>query len=120
MDAVAGVLRYLDTMVDHDWEGLAACLSPDVVRLGPFGDDYHGAEAYVAFLQATLESLEGYVMRVDRVVAAGPDLVLAELSETVTIDGARLETPEAIVFDFAPDGRIARVAVFLRRSFTPR
>jgi len=45
--------------------------------------------------------------------------VLAELSETVTIDGSRLETPEALVFDLAPDGRIARVAIFLRRSFNP-
>lgn len=119
MEAVAVVLEYLGTMVDHDWEGLAACLAPDVVRLGPYGDDYRGVDDYVAFLRTTLESLEGYAMRVDRVIAAAPTVVLAELSETVTIDGARLETPEAIVFDLAPDGRIARVAVFLRRSFTP-
>jgi len=123
MEAVAMVHRYLDTMVDHDWEGLAACLSPDVVRLGPYGDDYHGVDDYVAFLRATLEALVGYDMRVDRVVPGvvpgGPEVVLAELSETVTIDDVRLETPEAIVFDLAPDGRIARVAVFLRRSFTP-
>jgi ketosteroid isomerase-like protein len=113
------VRRYLATMVDHDWQGLGACLAPGVVRLGPFGDDYHGAESYVAFLRTALESLEGYVMRVDRVRAAGSDVVVAELSETVTFDGARLETPEALVFDVGPDGRIARVAVFLRQSFTP-
>jgi ketosteroid isomerase-like protein len=118
MAAEAVVRRYLATMVAHDWEGLAACLAPDVVRLGPFGDDYRGVDAYVPFLRSTLESLEGYVMRVDRVVAAGPDVVLAELSETVEIDGKRLETPEALVFDLAPDGRIARVAIFLRRSLT--
>jgi ketosteroid isomerase-like protein len=116
---VALVRRYLATMVDHDWEGLRACLAPDVVRLGPFGDDYRGAESYVAFLRATLESLEGYGMRVDRVRAAGSDVVIAELSETVTFDGARLETPEALVFDIGPDGLIAQVAIFLRRSFTP-
>jgi uncharacterized protein (TIGR02246 family) len=122
MAADAVVRRYLDTMVAGDWEGLAACLAPDVVRLGPYGDDYHGVDDYVAFLRATLEALDGYVMRVDRVhTAAGdPDVVLAELSETVTIDGARMETPEALVFDLAPDGRIARVAIFLRRSFRVR
>jgi ketosteroid isomerase-like protein len=119
MDAVAVVRRYLDTMVAGDWEGLARCLDPDIVRLGPYGDDYRGVDAYVPFLRATLESLEGYVMRVDRIVAVGAEVVLAELSETVTIDGQRLETPEALVFDLAPDGRIARVAIFLRRSFTP-
>ena len=114
------VLEYLGTMADHDWEGLCACLAPDVVRLGPYGDDYRGVDDYMAFLRSTLESLEDYAMRVDRVIAAGPAVVLAEISETVTIDGARLETPEAIVFDLSLDGRIARVAVFLRRSFTPR
>jgi ketosteroid isomerase-like protein len=119
MDAVAVVRRYLDTMIAHDWEGLAECLDPDVVRVGPYGDDYRGPAAYVPFLRSTLESLDGYEMRVDRVLAVGADVVLAELSETVTIDGARLETPEALVFDLAPDGRIARVAIFLRRSFTP-
>jgi ketosteroid isomerase-like protein len=117
--AVGIVRRYLDAMVAHDWEGLARCLDPDVVRLGPFGDDYRSVDAYVPFLRATLESLDGYVMRVDRVVAVSADVVMAELSETVTIDGTRLETPEALVFDLAPDGRIARVAIYLRRSFTP-
>ena len=113
------VERYLGAMVAGDWEGVAACLSPDVERLGPYGDDYHGVDEYVSFLRRTIESLDDYVMRVDRVSELGPNLVLAELSETVTIDGSRLETPEALVFDLAPDGRIARVAIFLRRSFTP-
>ena len=76
------VRRYLDAMVDHDWDGLAACLAPAVERLGPYGDDYRGVDPYVAFLRATIESLEGYEMRVDRVVAAGSDLVVAELTET--------------------------------------
>ena len=102
-----------------DWEGLAQCLDPDVVRLGPFGDDYRGVDVYVPFLRTTLESLEGYSMRIDRIVAVATDVVVAELSETVTFDGTRLETPEALVFDLAPDGRIARVAIYLRRSFTP-
>jgi ketosteroid isomerase-like protein len=118
--AVGVVRRYLDRMVARDWEGLAACLAPDIVRLGPYGDDYRGVDDYVPFLRLTLESLADYEMRVDRVTAVGADVVVAELSETVTIDGSRLETPEALVFDLAPDGRIGRVAIFLRRSFTPR
>jgi len=116
------VRQYLDAMVAHDWETLRACLTDDVERLGPYGDDYHGVDEYVPFLRATIEALEGYVMRVDRVVASresGDAIVLAELSETVTLDGTRLETPEALVFDLAPDHRIARVQIFLRKSFTP-
>ena len=111
--------RYLGAMAAGDWEGVAACLVPDVERLGPYGDDYHHVDEYVPFLRRTIESLDGYVMRVDRISDVAPNVVLAELSETVTIDGARLETPEALVFDLAPDGRIARVAIYLRSSFTP-
>ena len=113
------VRRYLDAMVAHEWETLRACLTADVERLGPYGDDYHGVDEYVPFLRATIEALVDYVMRVDRVVASGDSVVLAELSETVTLDGTRLETPEALVFDLAPDHRIARVQIFLRKSFTP-
>jgi ketosteroid isomerase-like protein len=122
MDGVTTVRRYLDAMVRREWDALAACVTPDVERLGPYGDDYHGVDAYVPFLRATIEALEGYVMRVDRVVAAGDAMVVAELSETVTMNGTRLETPEALVFDLAPDGRIARVAIFLRsiRARSPR
>ena len=56
---VAVVRRYLETMVAHDWEGLAACLVPDIVRLGPYGDDYRGVTEYIPFLRRTLESLDG-------------------------------------------------------------
>ena len=114
------VQQYLDAMVDHDWDRLALCLAPDVVRLGPYGDDYRGLDDYVAFLRVTLESLDGYEMRVDRVTGGDDDqVVVAELSETVTMNGVRVETPEALVFDVGADARIARVAVFLRRSFDP-
>jgi ketosteroid isomerase-like protein len=119
MGAVQTVRLYLNAMVARDWDTLTECLAPDVERLGPYGDDYQGVDAYVPFLRGTIEALEGYVMRVDRVVAVGSDVVVAELSETVTMNGSRLETPEALVFDLDADGRIARVAIFLRKSFAP-
>jgi ketosteroid isomerase-like protein len=119
MDTVQTVRRYLDSMVVGDWDALTECLAPDVERLGPYGDDYRGVDAYVPFLRATIGALEGYAMRVDRVVATDEHVVVAELSETVTMNGTRLETPEALVFDLDARGRIARVAIFLRRSFSP-
>jgi ketosteroid isomerase-like protein len=117
--STAIVRRYLETMPARDWTTIATTLDPDVERLGPYGDDYRGVDAYVPFLRATIEALDGYEMRIDRIVATGERVVVAELSETVTMGGKRLETPEALVFDLAADGRIARVAIYLRKSFTP-
>jgi hypothetical protein len=31
------------------------------------------------------------------------------------VDGVRTEFPEALVFDFAPDGRIQRVDIFIKQ-----
>ena len=39
-DAGTVVERYLERLVAHDWEAMAACLAEDVVRVGPFGDTY--------------------------------------------------------------------------------
>ena len=73
--------------------------------------------AYTAFLADVLPSLPGYGMNVDRVVYAG-SVATAELSETVDVDGTPLVTPEALVFDLAPDGRITRLEVFIQRGAT--
>ena len=46
------VERYLTAVAGQDWETLAACVAPDVRRVGPFGDVYEGREEYVAYLRA--------------------------------------------------------------------
>ena len=108
------VERYLDAVVGHDWEALAGCLTEDVVRVGPFGDTYTPREPYVAFLAGLMPTLPGYSMRVDRVVYAG-SVAFAQLSETIDMDGAPVETPETLVFDLADDGRIARIGIYIQR-----
>ncbi len=116
--SVTVVERYLRSLVDHDWEGLEQTLAPDVVRRGPYLDDYRGAPAYTEFLKATLAALTDYELEIARVWGDGDGRVCAELSETVTLDGARLHTDEAVVFD-VDSGRIVAVQVFLRKSFDP-
>ncbi len=113
-DTSAVVVRYLDRMVAHDWEAMAACLAEDVVRVGPFGDTYAPRDVYVAFLSDLMPALPGYSMRVDRVQSVGRT-VLVELTEIVEIDGSPLETPEALVFDLDDDGRIAHIAIYIQR-----
>lgn len=111
----ATVERYLAALARQDWDALAACLTDDVERIGPYNDVYRGREPYVAFLAATLRALQGYELRVSRLIAGG-DTVVAELSETVDMPSGRQRTDEAVVFDLSPDGLIRHVAVFLRKS----
>ena len=113
----AVVERYLDRMVAHDWEAMAACLAEDVVRVGPFGDTYTPREPYVAFLSELMPTLPGYAMRIGRVVETGRTVVV-ELTETVTVSGSPLDTPEALVFDLDGDGRIAHIAIYIQRLGT--
>ncbi len=110
----AVVERYLERLVAHDWAAMAECLADDVVRVGPFGDTYTPKEPYVAFLSALMPSLQGYAMRIDRVVAAGA-VVVVELTETIEVAGAPLETPEVLVFDLDAEGRIAHIAIYIQR-----
>jgi hypothetical protein len=108
------VERYLDRLVAHDWDAMAACLARDVVRVGPFGDTYSPRDAYVAFLTALMPSLPGYSMQVDRVVSSGRT-VLVELTEFVDVGGSPLETPEALVFDLDAQDKIAHIAIYIQR-----
>jgi len=109
---VAGVVeRFLDRMVAHDWDGMAACVADDVERVGPFGDVYRGRADYVAFISGLLPTLGGYAMKVDRVVEAGR-VAVAELTETV--DG--VDTPEALVFDLDDEGLIARIGIYIQHA----
>lgn len=102
------VERYLEALTGHDWEGLRATMREDVVRVGPYDDEYRGRDAYVDFLAALMPTLPGYSMDVHRVTYAD-GVAFAELSETV----ADVVTEEAIVFELA-DGQISRVDVFIK------
>ena len=103
------VERYLTALTNHDWSELRDCLSSDVVRVGPYNDEYRGADVYVAFLSGLMPALKGYSMDVARVTYTD-NRAFVELAETV--EGVR--TDEAIVFELAEDGRIHRVDVFIK------
>ena len=107
------IRQYLHALAHADWELVRGTLAPDVVRLGPYGDDYDDRDQYVAFLERTFAWLHNYEMEIARVWGSDTQ-VCAELAETATIDGSRLRTDEAIVFDVL-DLQIARVQIFLRQ-----
>jgi ketosteroid isomerase-like protein len=117
---VTGVVeRYLDAIIAHDWDALAACLSDDgFTRVGPWGDEYPDKAEYVAFIADLMPKLPGYEMRVDRVTySADRRTATVELTETVEVDGRPHATPEALVFDLDGDpeqGRISRIQIFIQ------
>ena len=111
MDAVGG---YLDALRRQDWDALRVYLAPDVVRHGPYGDDFADRDAYVAYLADTFSMLGDYEIELHRRVGDS-DRVCVELAETATVGDQRLRTEEAVVFAVT-DGLITQVRVFLQRS----
>src|SRR6476646_12046129 len=63
MDTVGG---YLEALRAQDWEALRALFAPDVVRHGPYGDDFTDRDAYVAFLPEPFTLLGDYELAVHR------------------------------------------------------
>jgi ketosteroid isomerase-like protein len=114
--ALATVTRFFERMGASDWDAMAACLAPDVVRVGPYRDVKVGRDEYRDFLADTIEALEGYQMGIQRIWTDGTRAV-AQLSETLMVDGRPRRTDEAIVVDLGPDGLITRVEVYLQRGY---
>ena len=108
--------RYFAALRAHDWRALADTLAPDVHRTGPYCDEVHGREAYVAFLTGVIPKLPNYALDVARIRAIAGGGAVVELSETIDRDGARFRTPEALLFEFDRDGRIARVDVYIKQA----
>ncbi|HZP28122.1 MAG TPA: nuclear transport factor 2 family protein [Acidimicrobiia bacterium] len=115
-DALDAVTRFFDRMRAFDWDSMAACLADDVVRVGPYRDIKNGRDEYRDFLAETIEAIDDYRQDVQRIWADGARAV-AQLSETMNVDGRPRRTDEAIVLDLGPDGLIHRVEVYLQRSY---
>jgi len=110
------VARFFDRMAVGDWDAMAACVAPDVVRVGPYRDVKTGRDDYRAFLAETIEALEDYRLDLQRIWTDGSRAV-AQLSETLRMDGRLRRTDEAIVCDLGDDGLIHRVEVYLQRGY---
>jgi uncharacterized protein (TIGR02246 family) len=111
------VERYLAAVAGQDWETFAATMTDDIVRIGPFGDVYSGRDAYIEYLSGLMPNLPGYSMDITRVTYIDNGArAVAELSETVEVDGSPLVTPEALLFDLTPGGLVQRVEIFTRRA----
>jgi hypothetical protein len=103
-------------MAQMNWGGVAACLSDDVLRRGPYGDDYEGVQAYMSFLERTIPSLPGYRMDIDRISAIDDQRAMAEIRETIDLEDGPLVTYESIVLDVDPQGRLKEICIYIRQA----
>jgi ketosteroid isomerase-like protein len=111
------VTRYLEAVSKQDWETAEGCLADDVRRVGPFGDTYTGRVEYLEFLRKLMPTLQGYGMDIARLIVSDDGRVaVAELTETVEIDGRAVVTPESLVFDLDEAGRITAVRIYLQQN----
>ena len=106
---------YFEALRAQDWERLGGCLADDVERTGPYLDVVRGKKAYVEFLAGVIPTLPDYELTVRRTRRLEDGSALVELCEALDRDGVRTEFPEALLFDFDAEGRIARVDVYLKQ-----
>ena len=122
MAAIAPVVRaYLEAVACQDWDTARDLLSDDVSRIGPFGDTYTGSAPYLEYLIAVMSSLRGYRMDIERVIeGSGTRTAVAELTETVEMDGAAVVTPEVLIFDLDDDDDVIRsIRIYIRHPAKP-
>ena len=112
---VETVTRFFDRMRVFDWDAMAACLATNVTCVGPYRDVKQGRTDYRDFLAETIEAISGYHQDIQRIWSDG-DHAVAQLSETMDVDGRPRRTDQAIVLDLGPDGLINRVEVYLQRA----
>ena len=115
--------RYFEALRSHDWVRLAECLADDVHRTGPYLDVVKGKRAYVEFLSRLLPTLPNYALKIARIRKVGEASAIAELTETLDVEGVSREFPEALLFDFDEAGRILRIDIYVKRppiGETPR
>ena len=113
--SMGAVGTYFTAMAKHDFDLLATAVADDVVRTGPYSDTYTGKTDYVAFISGLLPALPGHQLDVHRLNETdGGRRVIAEISETVTVNDAPLVTPEVIVLDLDDAGLISRIDIYIK------
>lgn len=109
--AIDIVERFFSHLTAREWNHLGPILYEDVLRIGPFGDQITGRQAYLDFLRATVPS--DYGNDVQRIIST-PDerFAFAKVTEHLRYEEVEFHLDEAYSFDIGEDGLICRVEVY--------
>jgi ClpA/ClpB-like protein/SnoaL-like protein len=104
--------RFFEHLTARDWDVLGEVLSPDVQRVGPFGDGVDGRERYLDLLAGVVP--EDYANDVHRVTYARDRRSgFARVTEHLAYPGREpMHLEEAYAFGLDGEGRIERVEIF--------
>jgi len=111
------VETYLGAIAAHDWDLVRSVVSDEVVRLGPYADNYRGRDEYVSYLARVMPRLEDYAMDLTRVTYVDEGhRAFAELTESVTVKGAPTVTAEVLIIDLDEAQQISRIEIYIRQA----
>ena len=113
------VERTFEHLASRDWHAFGALLSPDVARIGPFGERVFGRGAYVELMsRGTPGSGDGTqrtTWDVHRVVyARDRRSAFARVTAHVPRSGRELRIEQTLAYELEANGLIARIEVYWR------
>ena len=115
-DLPPALAQYLDGMNAHDWTLVRAAFADEFERVGPFPEhQFDDPDVYTQFLADLLPTIEGHTIDLVRADTVG-NVSYITICERLRRDDAPVESYLVLVCDLAPDGRIARIEAFLRRT----
>jgi len=110
------VEQYVDGMNAHDWPAVRASFADRFERIGPFPEHrFTDPDVYTQFLADLLPTIEGHTIEVVRADTLGA-ISYVTICERLRRDGTDVESYLVLACDLAPDGRLARIEAFLRRT----
>ena len=110
------VAQYIDGMNARDWIAVRASFADRFERIGPFPEHHFtDPDVYTQFLADLLPTIENHIIEVVRADSVG-DVSYVTICERLRRDDTDIESFLVLACDLAPDGRLARVEAFLRRT----
>ena len=115
-DVPPAVRQYVDGMKRHDWTAVRASFADRFERIGPFPEhQFTDPDVYTQFLADLLPTIEGHTIEVVRAHTIG-DVSYVTICERLSRDETHVESYLVLACDLAPDGRLARIEAFIRRT----
>ncbi len=110
------VAQYIDGMNAHDWRAVRDSFADEFERIGPFPEhQFTDADVYTQFLADLLPTIEGHTIEVVRADTVGA-VSYVTICERLRRGDTNVESYLVLACDLAPDGRLARIEAFLRRT----